>query len=77
MLVAFALKINGAWVMGREKEAGSIEVGKYADFVVLDRNWFEIPPEDVAETRVLSTVFEGKPATHIKIIHLACLISLN
>jgi predicted amidohydrolase YtcJ len=27
---------------------------------VLDRNWFEIPPKDVAETRVLSTVFEGK-----------------
>jgi predicted amidohydrolase YtcJ len=54
------LTINGAWAMGRETQAGSINTGKYADFVVLDRNWFEIPPKDVAETRVLSTVFEGK-----------------
>jgi len=54
------LTINGAWAMDRENEAGSITEGKYADFIVLDRNWFEIPTSDVADTKVLKTVFEGK-----------------
>jgi len=54
------LTINGAWTMNRENEAGSITEGKYADFIVLDRNWFEIPTSDVADTKVLKTVFEGK-----------------
>ncbi len=53
------LTINGAWAMDRENEAGSITEGKYADFIVLDRNWFEIPTSDVADTKVLKTVFEG------------------
>jgi len=53
------LTINGAWAMNRENEAGSITEGKYADFIVLDRNWFEIPTSDVADTKVLKTVFEG------------------
>jgi len=54
------LTINGAWAMGREQEAGSLTAGKYADFVVLDRNWFEIQPKDIKGTKVVSTVFEGK-----------------
>jgi len=54
------LTINGAWAMNRENEAGNITEGKYADFVVLDRNLFEIPPSEVADTKVLKTVFEGK-----------------
>ena len=41
-----------------EDEGGSIEVGKYAAFAVLDRNWFEIMPKEVADTKVLLTVFE-------------------
>ncbi len=53
------LTINGAWAMGREQEAGSLKAGKYADFVVLDRNWFEITPKEIAATKVVSTVFEG------------------
>ena len=54
------LTINGAWAMGREDEAGSIRVGKYADFVVLDRHLFDIPASEVMDTKVLQTVFEGK-----------------
>jgi hypothetical protein len=40
--------------------AGSIEAGKAADMIVLDRNLFEIPVEDIGETRVLSTIFGGR-----------------
>jgi hypothetical protein len=51
---------NGAQAMRMEKDSGSIEVGKYADMVVLDRNLFEIAPQDISETQVLRTVFEGR-----------------
>ena len=55
------LTINGAWSMELEHETGSIEVGKSADFIVLDRNLFEIPPNQIHDTRVLGTVFMGEP----------------
>ena len=43
-----------------ENETGSIEVGKKADMVVLDRNLFESPVTEIADTNVLMTLFEGK-----------------
>jgi predicted amidohydrolase YtcJ len=52
--------INPAWALHQEQETGSIEVGKLADLVVLDRNLFEIPPERIHEARVLRTMVEGK-----------------
>ena len=41
-----AYTINGAWLVHHERENGSIEVGKQADIVVVDRNLFEIPGSD-------------------------------
>ena len=52
--------INGAVAGKQADRTGSIEVGKSADFIVLDRNIFQIPVEDVSETKVLSTVISGK-----------------
>jgi predicted amidohydrolase YtcJ len=52
--------INGAYLNFEEKETGSIEVGKAADLVVLDRNLFEIPPQDIHGVRVMLTLLEGK-----------------
>ena len=54
------MTINGAISVGWDASVGSIEAGKFADFIVLDRNLFEIPMTDISETRVLTTVFEGK-----------------
>lgn len=54
------MTLNGAKAVGREKERGSLAIGKSADFIVLDRNLFEIPTGYVGGTRVLRTVFEGK-----------------
>ncbi|MGH2901900.1 MAG: amidohydrolase, partial [Solirubrobacteraceae bacterium] len=51
---------NGSVAMRLEKETGSIEVGKLADLIVLDRNLFEIPPEQIGDTQVIETVFEGR-----------------
>jgi predicted amidohydrolase YtcJ len=39
---------------------GTIEVGKLADLVVLDRNLFDSPPGAIHNVRVLRTLLEGK-----------------
>jgi urease alpha subunit len=45
--------------MNIEKEVGSIEIGKRADMIVLDKNLFDIPPDAIDSLKVLLTVFEG------------------
>jgi predicted amidohydrolase YtcJ len=55
-----AYTIGGAQLMHQEAETGSIEVGKSGDLVVLDRNLFAIPPAEIAQAKVLLTLFEGK-----------------
>ena len=52
--------INGAYLIFRDDEIGSIEVGKYADFIVLDRDIFEINPVEIGDTEVLMTFFDGE-----------------
>ena len=51
---------NGAESMYAADSRGSIEAGKSADFIVLDRDLFEAAPADLGETRVLRTVFRGR-----------------
>ncbi|MGG1396827.1 amidohydrolase [Bacillus salipaludis] len=43
----------------REHELGTLEVGKLADIVVLERNLFEIPVEEILDTKVQLTVVDG------------------
>ena len=52
--------LNGARAMGLEAVTGSVEIGKSADLIVLDRNLFETAPSDLADTKVLTTYFEGR-----------------
>ena len=52
--------INGAIQCSWEKETGSIEVGKSADMVVLNKNLYEIPAETIHEVEPLITIFKGK-----------------
>ncbi|MCC7178376.1 MAG: amidohydrolase [Acidobacteria bacterium] len=51
---------GGAFVTFEEKDSGSLEVGKLADIIVLDKNLFEIPPEEIHKARVVWTLFEGR-----------------
>jgi len=55
-----AITINAAYTLRQEAVLGSLEVGKFADLVVLDRNVFAIPEEDIANIKVLQTVVGGK-----------------
>jgi predicted amidohydrolase YtcJ len=51
---------NAARATGLDVVTGTIEAGKSADLIILDRNLFEIPSDELADTRVLSTYFEGR-----------------
>lgn len=58
-----ALRANtmgAAYQIGLERKIGSIEVGKLADMVVLDRNLFEIPTHEIHKAKVLMTVMNGQ-----------------
>lgn len=44
----------------REKELGTIEAGKLADIIVLDRNLFAVPYEEIKEAKVVFTMVDGK-----------------
>ncbi|MEP1448018.1 MAG: amidohydrolase [Paraglaciecola sp.] len=56
-----ALTYNGAWQLGLDTKLGSIEVGKYADFVRLSDNPLSYPLEQLIEIQVLETWVEGEP----------------
>ena len=55
--------INGAYLTHSERETGSVEVGKSADFVVLDRNIFDCPPGEIHKANVVQLYFEGRLLT--------------
>lgn len=52
--------IDAAYILGKEKEVGSIECGKNADFAVLDKNIFESSIEEISNINVCSTYFDGE-----------------
>ena len=58
----YGFTLGGAESLGYDyhQQIGSIEVGKYADFIVLDQNLLEIEPNQIHETDVLLTVFNGR-----------------
>lgn len=51
---------GGAYLCSREDELGSLEKGKFADIVVLDRNLFTATPEEIYSGRVDLTIMDGK-----------------
>jgi predicted amidohydrolase YtcJ len=51
--------IDAAYQLHMEDEIGSLEVGKKADLVVLDRNLFEADPYEIHEARVVMTLLDG------------------
>ncbi|KAH7013992.1 amidohydrolase family-domain-containing protein [Ilyonectria destructans] len=55
-----AMTINGARWLRADKQIGSLEVGKVADIIVLERNYFEVPEEELGRNRVLLTMVGGE-----------------
>jgi predicted amidohydrolase YtcJ len=52
--------INNAHLLFLEDRIGSLEEGKQADFIMIDRDLLECPENEIRHTRVLSTFLEGK-----------------
>jgi predicted amidohydrolase YtcJ len=52
--------INGAYAGFMENETGSLEVGKLADLIVIDKDLFKVPAEDINKAEVLTTILEGR-----------------
>ncbi|MGE0815684.1 MAG: amidohydrolase [Vicinamibacterales bacterium] len=57
---ALAAYTSGGAYVSFEDDSGSLEAGKLADLIVLDRNPFEIPARQIHEARVLWTLLEGR-----------------
>ncbi|MFT4565559.1 MAG: putative amidohydrolase YtcJ [Saprospiraceae bacterium] len=52
--------INAAYVMRQEDIVGSLEVGKYADMIVLDKDITKIPAGSINTTQVVRTLLAGE-----------------
>ena len=51
---------DAAWQCYSEHEIGTLEAGKFADFVILDKDPRSVPPEDISKLRVLETWVGGR-----------------
>jgi len=61
MIASFT--INGAYANFLENTTGTIEPGKSADLVILDKNLFDLPADKIGTAKVILTLFEGREAS--------------
>jgi predicted amidohydrolase YtcJ len=61
-----SITIDAAWQLKMETKLGSIEKGKYADFVILDSNPLKISPEKLSTIKVQETIVAGNSIWKIK-----------
>ncbi|ATG78441.1 MULTISPECIES: amidohydrolase [unclassified Pseudoalteromonas] len=54
-----AFTLGGAYAAHQEFKIGSLEQGKWADFILIDKDYFKIPVDEIYETNVLQTWIAG------------------
>jgi predicted amidohydrolase YtcJ len=55
-----AITMNSSYELHQDQSTGSLEIGKLADLIVLDRNFFDVPADEIADIQVLQTVVGGR-----------------
>ncbi len=55
-----AITMNSSYELHQDQSTGSLEAGKLADLIVLDRNFLDIPAEQIADIKVLQTLVGGR-----------------
>ena len=55
-----AITLNSSYELHQDAATGSLELGKLADVIVLDRNVMAVPVEQIADTKVIETVVGGQ-----------------
>jgi len=55
-----AITIDAAHILSRDRDLGSIEAGKHADFTVLDDDPYEVDPMAIKDVGVWGTVLGGR-----------------
>ncbi len=60
------MTINGAKLLGIDEERGSVEVGKYADFVCIDKDISNIPVNSIHTANITNVYFEGNEVYSLK-----------
>lgn len=53
--------INAAWIAKDDANRGSLTQGKLADFVILDQDIFNIPTDNLSDTKAIMTFVDGQP----------------
>ena len=56
-----AITIDAAYILNRDDRLGSIEVGKHADFTILNDDPYEVAAKEIKDIEVHDTVLEGEP----------------
>lgn len=54
-----ALTLYAAWQLNMDKKIGSIEPGKYADLIILNKNPLKVAPDSLRDIRVMKTFVNG------------------
>ena len=65
-----SIRGDNGWFVREEDQLGTIEKGKLADLVVLDRDYFSVPNEELKRIRSILTIVGGEIVHDAKVLRV-------